>query len=74
MGSRTAYREAARRYGMRAFVSKGKDGICKVGYEVCGYPVVKGKGKSWALAFKNADRRAGKPVAVRQAEEGEGGA
>jgi hypothetical protein len=60
MGSRAAYKEAVRRWGMRGYVAKGREGVCKVGYEVCGYPVIKGKGKTWTLAFADADKRAGR--------------
>lgn len=60
MGSRAAYQEAVRRWGMCAFIGKGKKGLCEVGYKVCGYPVVKGRGKTWALAFAGADKRGGK--------------
>ena len=60
MGSRAAYREAVRRWGKDAF-TRIHDGGCQVGIKASLLWWTKGWGKTWALAFADADRRAGKP-------------
>jgi len=60
MGSRAAYKEACRRWGGDATVALC-DGACHVGVRKwLRIFAVKGRGKTWALAFTDADRRAGR--------------
>jgi hypothetical protein len=60
MGSRAAYKEACRRWGGRAVIWYEGD-FCHVGVLILGYLFwSKGSGKTWALAFRDADKRAGK--------------
>jgi len=60
MGSRAAYREAVRRWGENAAIWT-TNGECFVGtVSWLNRAQRRGWGKTWALAFADADKRAGK--------------
>jgi hypothetical protein len=59
IGSRAAYKEACRRLGGRAVIWM-QDDLCCVGTIWWTFLHCRGSGKTWALAFQNADKRAGR--------------
>jgi hypothetical protein len=58
MGSKAALAEAVRRWGKNA-ATQGQPGTYRVGRVYGPVFLVKGSGKSWSAAFKDADKRSG---------------